>query len=546
MKERSRVNRGLIIGIVLFLIALPLFAKEAPAEPKPQGTLRIALAGLAEEGFLIDMGDFEQGRAWPLVYDYPFYVRVKTREAIPGLGERYEYSKDGLTLTLYLRKGVPWQDTEKWGEVTAEDVKYSYERIMRKASTSLVKRGFDKNVKSIEVVDRHTVALHLKQTAPEFWEYAFGLLNAGPAILCKKYIETVGDEKARYHPIGSGPYRVVEHKPGEYLKFEAFDKHWRIVPEFKYIILQIVPEESTRIAMLRTGETDIAPISAHQMAELQKAPGVNADVWPGGYSIVGCFGGMTPPGDKRYKEGYHMKDPWVDRRVREAMALAVDREAIVKSVYKGAATPMAVSWTLPGWDELPPVPYDPEKAKKLLAEAGYPNGFDMTVIAASRWAPAHELPQVMEIVAAYFETIGLKVKIKAMDKPALRRLHRATKDAGLFYPWKETYKLSWAGRHYVKFVPGADPVLFSSDELTALINKYETELDPKKRVAALGEIRDYRFKHKVTVPLILANPVWAWRTDKVGEWPKTPIDKTHLFDYIRHVKPLNTWRLFSP
>ncbi len=119
MREISRFGTRLTIGIVLLLIALPLLGEGAPAKPKPQGTLRIALGSLAEEGFLPDLGDSEQARVWPLVYDYPFYFNLKTRKPIPGLAERFEYSKDGLTLTIYLRKGVFWQGG--WGEVTAED-----------------------------------------------------------------------------------------------------------------------------------------------------------------------------------------------------------------------------------------------------------------------------------------------------------------------------------------------------------------------------------------------------------------------------------------
>jgi len=136
-------------------------------------------------------------------------------------------------------------------------------------------------------------------------------VNYQLGILCKKYVETVGEEKARFQPIGSGPYRLVEHKTGQYLKFEATEKNWRLVPEFKYIIMQIVPEESTRVAMLKTGDTDIAPITTLSMAELQKQKGISAVPWPGGYHLYLVFGGMMTPKDPRYKEGYHLTDPWL-------------------------------------------------------------------------------------------------------------------------------------------------------------------------------------------------------------------------------------------
>jgi peptide/nickel transport system substrate-binding protein len=548
MKRKIDINMGLLLGItVLLLIALPLLSSQAAAKAKPQGTLTIAIGSLGEEGFLPDMGTLEQGHAWDPVYEFPYYLGVKMSGVQPGLVERFEYSKDGLTITMHLRKGVPWHDTQKWGEVTAEDVKYSYERIMRKESTSIVKAILRRQVKSIEIVDRLTVNLHLKELAPEFWVQIFGLANQAAPILCKKYVETVGEDKARSHPIGSGPFRLVEHKAGDYMKFEALDEHWRVVPEFKQVILRIVPEETTRVAMLKTGEVDIALITAQSMADLEKAPGITVELWPGGDSILGCFGGLVPPNDPHYKEGYHHKDPWVDQRVREAMCIAIDREGIVKAVYKGAAKAMTIGWPMPGWEDLPPVPYDPERAKRLLAEAGYPDGFELKVVATSGWFPAYEMPQVMEAVAAYFEAIGLKVKIVPLEKAEIRRINRAYKDAGMIYPWRESFKVSWAGRHLTKFVPGGEPVLFSSDEITDLVNKYEVETDPEKRVARLKAISDYRYKHKVTIPIVNIPRVYAFRNKVVGEWPQTvSTGKNHMISYIRHAKPLNTWRLFTP
>jgi peptide/nickel transport system substrate-binding protein len=363
--------------------------------------------------------------------------------------------------------------------------------------------------------------------------------------MSKKYYEKVGDEKTRYQPIGSGPYRLVEHKTGQYLKFEASDKHWRVVPEFKYVVVHIVPEESTRIAMLKTGAVDIAPVTAQQMADLQKTPGITAEPWPGGYNIYTCFGGMLTPANKNYKEGYHRTDPWKDIRVREAMNLAIDRKAIAQSVYLGAATPISINWALPGWDKLPPIPYDPERAKKLLAEAGYPNGFDVTVLATRAWAPAYEIPQVVEIVAAYFEAIGLKVKIDSVEKPQQFKLNRSFKDVGMIYPWKDTVKVTYAGRYKDRYGPDASMNYFESDELTALVHKYEPELDPEKRAAYLAQIRDYMVKEWITIPIIVAQEVWAFRNTVVGEWPRSSLDKRHYFSYIRQAKPLNTFRLFE-
>ncbi len=116
------------------------------------------------------------------------------------------------------------------------------------------------------------------------------------------------------------------------MKFEAIEDHWRVVLEFKYMILKAIPEASTRIAMLKTGEIDITEIDRQDIAQLQKA-GVGAIPRPpGGYGVFYNFGGMLTPEDKRYVNGYHRTDPWKDIRVREAMSIAIDREAIIKTL----------------------------------------------------------------------------------------------------------------------------------------------------------------------------------------------------------------------
>jgi peptide/nickel transport system substrate-binding protein len=549
MKGKSKINIGLIIGMALLFVAFPLFAMaqgQGDKNAKPEGTLRIAIASLAEEGFLGHIGDSTQARMYPLVYDHLFYLDEKTDEFIPGLAKRFEYSKDYLTITIYLREGV--QFNGGWGEVTAEDVKLSFDMMRAELATASKSPLLRTTIKDVEVLNRYTVALRLKQYSPELWKDALEVgLNVQMGIVCKKYIEKVGDEKARWDPIGSGPYRLVERKSGSYLKFEAFEKHWRVVPEYKYIVMHIAPEESSRVAMLRTGETDVAPISFQTMTQLQKEKGITAAPWPGGYDIFACFGGMQPPNDKRYKEGYHGSDPWAkDIRVREAMNIAIDREAIIKAIYKGAAVPMSIPLGLKGWEKLPPIPYDPERAKKLLAEAGYANGFDVTVISVSDWAPAFEMPQVCEILAGSFKRIGLRPKIKMMSKDYMMTVTEAAKDVGMVFPWKDTYKSVYTGQFHDKYYPGGSEVMFSTPKLSALIDAYLTELDYGKRTALLKEMGEYMYKEWHALPLLMASPTWAYRDAAVGEWPKTKADKSHHFEYIRHAKPLNTWRLFTP
>ncbi len=348
----------------------------ALSAPKPEGTLEIALPTAAEEGFLPWIGSGTQGIQWEIVYDYLIYTSPATGGSKPGLAKRWNYSKDYRTMTIWLQEGIPWQ--EGWGEVTANDVKYTLERCMEKTSSHTYAQEFRNLTKNIEVVGPYTLIFYLQKPSNTFW-LMLTTANNGPPIVCKKYVETVGDNKAKENPIGSGSYRFVERRWGDYLKFEAVEKHWRLVPEFKYVILRVVPEASTRVAMLKTRMVDICDITPDKIAELQKAS-LGTYTLSSGYTVYLNFGGMLTPEDKRYRDGYHRMDPWADVRVREAMNIAIDRKAIAKAVYHGFAKPLAVWMKSPGWDGVQEIPFDPGKAKRLLAAAGYPDGFSFKIL----------------------------------------------------------------------------------------------------------------------------------------------------------------------
>jgi len=148
------------------------------------------------------------------------------------------------------------------------------------------------------------------------------------------------------------------------------------------------------------------------------------------------------------------------------MNMAIDRAAIIKAIYKGAATPMSVWVTMTGSDKLPPIPYDPKKAKELLVEAGYPNGFNVTLLATNDFAPAFEIPEIMEITAAYFKAIGLNPTIKMMDRASMLRMVSEAKDPGMVIAWRTSYRPSVSGQFYDKFYPNGESNLhFTSEEL---------------------------------------------------------------------------------
>ena len=204
----------------------------------------------------------------------------------------------------------------------------------------------------------------------------------------------------------------MESKLASYYKFEALDSHWRVVPEFKTLTVRLIPEISTTVAMLKNKEIDLAGVPADQLADLKTA-GLGTEVYGGGINLIVQWGGITIPEDSRYDPAYHNKDPWTDIRVRKAMTIAIDRQAICKTIYAGGAIPIGVFLFRADTDKYQ-YPYDPAAARQLLTEAGYPNGFSFRVISSVN-PGLPETPRVMEALAGYWQQIGLDPKITVID-----------------------------------------------------------------------------------------------------------------------------------
>lgn len=538
--KKTQIVMSTVLLLLLALNASVFSQTSVKPSAKPEGTLVIALEGLREESFLPDIGSADQVNFWEIVYDYLFYTDMKTREAIPGLALKFEYTKDYRNITLSLRKGVKWQ--EGWGEVTAEDVKYSFERCMRKGSSNEANTELRDSIDRIEVLDPYTLVFRLKDPDPVFWGmFTYGINSATP-IICKKYVESVGDDKAKRDPIGSGPYHLVEHNLGDNMKFEALSEHWRIVPEFKYLILRAVAEESTRVAMLKTGAVDITPISSNSIADLQKT-GMRVLTSSAGYIPYITFGGMLIPEDRRYVKGVHRTAPWADVRVREALDISIDRETIAKSIYLGAAKPAVIAPTVPGWNELEPYPYDPKRAKELLVEAGYPSGFSFKLYTSPQ-SPGQEMPKLAEIVANYWEKIGLKPSIVLGRYEDYRKMAEAGKDAQILWTGRQSYRDEWSSKWRLDYAPNGGLPKFQSPEAVAFLKRLDSEMNYEKRKGIWKEIARYHRDAHTQIPLVIALSVWGL-SKKVGEWPQNLDLRPKNFVYIRQANPLNTWRLFN-
>ncbi len=313
----------------------------------------------------------------------------------PSLAESWTVSKDHLTYEFLLRNGPKFHNGDP---VTADDVKFSFERY-RGGSAKLLK---DK-VREVRVVDARRVRFVLKEPWPDFLTF-YGTTATGAGwVVPKKYVEKVGEDGFKKAPIGAGPYRFVSSNPGVELTLEAFEGYWRKVPSVKRVVFKSIPDETTRAAALKRGEVDVAFFLNGPVAEdVRRTPGLKLTAVRTNATFFLDFVDQWDP-----------KSPWHDRRVRLAASLAIDRKAINDaealgfSGLTGSIVPRHMEFALP----VEPHPYDPKRAKQLLTEAGYPNGFEGGDI-----SPNPPYFAMAEAAANYLGAIGIRTRVKTLER----------------------------------------------------------------------------------------------------------------------------------
>ncbi|MBI2863943.1 MAG: ABC transporter substrate-binding protein [Chloroflexi bacterium] len=323
---------------------------------------------------------------------------------VPGIAERWEISPDGKTHTFYVRKGVKFHNGD---DLTGADVKFTFDKYMKPESATVQGASWRNAVASVDLKDPYTVVMQMK--VPQF--ELLPALERWGAIVPKKYMEEKGADYFAKNPIGSGPFKLVRYEQGIRIELEAVEGHWRVMPPFKNITLLSVPSEATKIAMLKTGELDIASITFDSIDGVKSA-GLHTKSWDGGQrTFMLLFYDLDNP--QKYAFG--------DVRNRKALMLGLNRKEIVDQLFKGQGYPVvahAVDPNGPYFDSsvLKVDPYDPDQAKRLMAEAGYPNGFEVRIFdLLNRPAVLH---QINEAMAGYWRKIGVKAEVAPIESSA--------------------------------------------------------------------------------------------------------------------------------
>jgi peptide/nickel transport system substrate-binding protein len=398
----------------------------------------------------------------------------------PSLAESWTMSKDGLAYEFVLRKGVKFHNGDP---VTAEDVKFSLERYKGGGATTLKAR-----VAGVDVVDPLRVRIRLKQPWPDFMTF-YGTPATGAAwVVPKKYVEKVGDDGFKKAPVGAGPYRFVSFSPGVEVVFEANEHYWRKTPSVKRLIFRSVPDDTTRLAMLKRGEVDMAyQIRGPLAEEVRRTPGLTLK------ATVPTFTEWLV-----FVEQWDPKSPWADRRVRLAANLAIDRKGFNESEYLGFARAAAsiIPRDFQFFWQPPPYPHDPARARALLAEAGYPRGFeagDLTtdaVYAATGEAIINDL-----------RAVGIRARLRPLERAGFYKadqeksfrhlLRQGSAAAGNASTRIEAFVMTGGNRAY-----GGYP------DIDGLFRDQAVETDVKKREAMLHKIQQMMHERVMFAPIL--------------------------------------------
>jgi peptide/nickel transport system substrate-binding protein len=488
--------KSLVIRFVLVILILLFAATREPAFAAPEGRSE-APAGTMTWGVHVTLAARWLDPSDTEAFITPFMVLYALHDALvkpmpggdntPSLAESWTVSKDGLAYEFVLRKGVKFHNGDP---VTADDVKYSFERYHGAAAKLLKDR-----VREVQVVDPTRVRFVLKEPWPDFMTF-YGTSATGAAwIVPKKYVEKVGEDGFKKSPIGAGPYKFVSFNPGVDLVMEAFEGYWRKIPSVKRLVFRSMPDETTRAAALKAGDVDIVYLLSGPVAtEVKRSTGLRLEA-------------ALPPGVVflDLPEQWDPKSPWHDRRVRLAASHALDRSALNQAETLGLSRPTGglVPRVLEFAKAFEPPVYDPARAKKLLAEAGYPSGFD-----AGDLTPFPPFFSLAEAIGNYLQEVGIRTRMRTMERAAFLTAWREHKIKGVIMGLGapagnaatriEAYVIK-TGIYASGVVP----------EIEDLYARQARELDRKKRESMLHQIQQIMYDRALHVPIYELAFLWG-------------------------------------
>ena len=408
----------------------------------------------------------------------------------PLLAKSWE-NIDDYTWQFKLEEDIKFHNGE---EFNAETVKFNVERILNPEFNSILRGDFSR-IDRIDVVDEYTVNIVTKDIFPSL-PLRITYLAMEPA----KYIQDVGDEQFALKPIGTGPYKFVEMVSGSHVILERNDEYWNSKPVIERLTFKIVPEESTRMLALETGEADIViGIPPSQVARINSKDEVTA-IYKEANRII-YLGLNQIPEDS----------PMKDINVRQALNYGINREEIISVILEGIGGTPVATLSLPQWtgydSSIEPYPYDPDKAKSLLSDAGYANGLELSLSVVPGAFPANK--EIAEAIAGQLSKIGVNCTVVTNEALAQRELIASKKIdllhlSGLGGPYAENSQTL-----RILLCSGERFSVTDSPEFDAKFAAASSIMDPKEASTAWSEIQQITKEQALAVPLYQLNSIYG-------------------------------------
>jgi len=480
-----QMQRRLVVWLTAILAAL--------GGASAQSEIRIAIPG---EGDTLDPAYMSFVNSFAIATNiYSGLVRYApgTIDLVPDLATSWEVSEDGLTWTFHIRDDVVWQ--KGYGELTAHDVVASFERIMDPSTGSRFQSDLSM-VTDVTAPDDYTVVFTLEQPSAAFLHtvaaFRQGLITNAQAVA------DYGDEYGR-NPVGTGAYELVEWVPGVQVTLKANPDYYGGKPAIDTATFIVIADENVRMLALQRGEVDIAMSLTNPeiYQTLQAHPNINT-------------GEITTSSAHGININLRI-EPWDDVRVRHALAHATDRELIAEVIWGGLAQ-AAYSELAPAYlghtTDVPRYEYDPERAKELLAEAGYPNGFTTTLY----WLNTHST-ELLGALRAMWREVGIETEVVMVDSGTWVA-SIASGEAPLIivlatradpHVWYSSFF------HSNAFPPGPNGMFY--DRVDDLIDAGNLETDPEKRAEIYAQIQRQVMTDLPYLPLywpMHAHPYWDY------------------------------------
>ncbi len=443
--------------------------------------------------------------------------KVIVGKVIPGLAESWTVSPDGKMIQFTLRKGVKFHSGDS---LTTADVKFSLDRVMN----SKVKAGFFPTLTSVdhvEIIDDYNIRIYFKVPDCTF------TLALGIPVASKAYYDRVGEEEFVKHPVGTGPYKITDFKTGEYVDLEAFKDYWGPAPAVKQVRFRFAPEDSTRVAMLKTGEADlITQVPFPMFADINNTKGLKTLTDNiGNRTIFVKFQHVNP------------KTPWSDIKVRQAFAMAINLDSITKDLLYGLVKcyPSLAPGDI-GYDpNLKNYEYNPTKAKSLLAEAGYPNGLDITY---NYMGDVYGIKETAETVASYLNQVGFRTKIVGWEPPKWAEYNaKASGNPDMDYISQGVANMASVtdSTHglYSTYTMGEIYSSYFNKEVDATIRQARATLDDSARAELIKKAYQAVRAEYEHIPLFTASRIWGMKDNL--DYDPTPM-VAYEFLLVKNIK----------